>query len=84
MDNTFVADSSRREIYNLYGCEDQNRKSCIGYHQIANKPSNSYDMIPALSLTCGPQVAAEARQDHDGPDRRGDRLNQMNEAFDFA
>ncbi|BCH30278.1 hypothetical protein MesoLjLc_22080 [Mesorhizobium sp. L-8-10] len=46
VDNTFIDDISRQEIYNVYGSEDPNRKIVYwAYRSIANTLENSYDKV---------------------------------------
>ncbi|MGO4842820.1 hypothetical protein AB4144_62165, partial [Rhizobiaceae sp. 2RAB30] len=46
IDNTFINDISRQEIYNVYGSEDPNRKIVYwAYRSIANNKENSYDKV---------------------------------------
>jgi hypothetical protein len=46
IDNTFIDDISRQEIYNVYGSEDPNRKIVYwAYRSIANNVPDSYDKV---------------------------------------
>ncbi len=46
IDNTFIDDISRQEIYNVYGSEDPNRKIIYwAYRSIANNVAHSYDKV---------------------------------------
>lgn len=46
VDNTFIADISRQEIYNVWGSEDPNRKIVYwAYRSIANTTANSFDKV---------------------------------------
>ncbi|MDW6020239.1 hypothetical protein SAZ10_00520 [Mesorhizobium sp. BAC0120] len=46
IDNTFLNDISRQEIYNVYGSEDPNRKIVYwAYRSLENPKNNSYDKV---------------------------------------